>query len=176
MLRGAVPGVSGGIASWFIIDSHLTIAGVALVTAVSCVFGMLSSLSRVKAAQETGLRYLFMNAGAVWLASFVLASSGEADIPRAVMIGLGVGLAGTKILEIFERGIIGTAERMFGAKPVMQHELDKRLGDERDQVQSALAEVKLEVKPITKKMNEVEQKVDQIKPVQDGVAWDDPAT
>lgn len=116
---------------------------IAVATAVSCAFGMLSSLARV--TQGNGaLRTLAMNAGAVWLAAFVIASKASVDLPGAVLIGLGVGMAGTTVLEVIETGVLAVARRMVGTQTITVDEMNQRLGDERNRVQTVFAEASLE--------------------------------
>jgi hypothetical protein len=123
------------------------VATTALATAMSCAFGMLSSLSRVQAARgHSAIKALAMNAGAVWLTAFVAAVKLHADLPGAVLIGLGVGLAGTTALEAVERGTLALIARVAGAPVVTHKQLDERLGDERNRTQAALSEGRVVVR------------------------------
>ena len=138
-------GLAGSLGSWAI-SARFGSSEVAVVTAVSCAFGMLSSLARVK--QGMGgigvLRALAMNAGAVWLAAFVIASKAHVDLPGCVLIGLGVGRAGTPVLEVIETGVLAVARRLVGPAMVTAEELDHRLGDERNRVAAVFAEASVE--------------------------------
>lgn len=135
-------GLFGSAGAWLLAgEGGMSPLEVALITAASCAFGMLSSLSRVQAlAGRSAVRTMAMNAGAVWLASFVLALLARAEIAGVVLIGLGVGLAGTAVLEVIEKGAVGLAQRLAGAPVVTRSELDERLGDERNRVTAAIAE------------------------------------
>lgn len=125
----------------------LTISGMAVVTGVSCVFGMLSSASRILEAKTPGAaRQLLMNAGAVWIAAFSLGLFTAASLAGAALIGLGVGLAGTKVLEVIEAGAIALALRITGQKPVTHGELDQAVGEVRQRAQAAISEQALKLK------------------------------
>ena len=135
-------GLAGALGSWTLM-AWPGAFDMALVTALSCTFGMLSSLSRVHKG-VAGLRSLIMNAGAVWLAAFVIAAKTHADLPGGVLIGLGVGLAGTAVLEVIENGVLGITRRVVGAPLVTVEELDQRLGDLRNAAQVVFAEAAIE--------------------------------
>ncbi len=113
------------------------------VTLVACTFGMLSSLSRVKqtALRDGGVRALALNAGAVWTAALVLSFRSEAALSGCALIGLGVGLAGTTILEVIERGAVAVAQRLGGIDtPVSKEEFHEKIGDVRQKAQVAISE------------------------------------
>ena len=131
-------GLAGALGSWAI-SAWPGALDIAIVTAFSCAFGMLSSMSRVHRG-VAGLRSLIMNAGAVWLAAFVIAAKTNADLPGGVLIGLGVGLAGSAVLEVIEKGVLVVARRMVGPEVVTVEELDQRIGDLRNAAQAALSE------------------------------------
>lgn len=120
---------------------HMTYFSVALVTGLSCLFGMLSSLSRVKAADSgMAVRQLLLNAGAVWIVSFGLTVQINASVATAALVGLGVGLAGTRALELAEQGTLSLLQRMYGVNPVGRAELDQKLGDVRQDTQRVVSE------------------------------------
>lgn len=141
-LARAGTGVAGTLGSWAASET-LGNTQIATVTAISCAFGMLSSLSRVQKGMSA-VRPMIMNAGAIWLAAFVLASKTPVDLAGCVLIGLGVGMAGTPILEAIEKGALGLVQRMIGAPVVTMEELERRLGDVRNAAQAALAEQAVE--------------------------------
>ena len=131
-------GLAGALGSWAL-SAWPGAIDMGIVTALSCAFGMLSSLSRVHKGMAA-IRSLVMNAGAVWLAAFVIASKTHADLPGGVLIGLGVGLAGSAVLEVIEKGVLAVTYRIVGAPVVTVEELDQRLGDERNRVAAVFAE------------------------------------
>lgn len=135
-------GLAGALGSWAV-STTLGASQIAIVAAVSCAFGMLSSLSRVQKGMAA-VRSLAMNAGAVWLAAFVIASKTNVDLAGCVLIGLGVGMAGTAVLEVIEKGVLAVTYRLIGAPVVTVEELDQRLGDERNRVQAVFAEAAVE--------------------------------
>lgn len=131
-------GIAGALGSWAA-TATLGTAQIATVTAISCAFGMLSSLSRVQKGMSA-VRSMAMNAGAIWLAAFVIASKAPVDLAGCVLIGLAIGMAGTPVLEAIEKGALGIVQRMVGAPVVTMDELERRLGDVRNAAQAALAE------------------------------------
>lgn len=135
-------GLAGALGSWAL-TAWPGALDMAIVTALSCAFGLLSSLSRVHKGMA-GLRSLIMNAGAVWLAAFVIAAKTHADLPGGVLIGLGVGLAGSAVLEVIEQGVLVVTRRMIGPDVVTVEEFEQRLGDERNRVQAVFAEASVE--------------------------------
>lgn len=134
--------MAGALGSWALTAWPGAI-DMGLVTAVSCAFGMLSSMSRLHKGLA-GVRSLIMNAGAVWLAAFVIAAKTHADLPGGVLIGLGVGLAGSAVLEVIERGVLAVTYRIMGEPVVTVEELEQRLGDERNRVAAVFAEASVE--------------------------------
>lgn len=175
MLKGAVPGIAGSLAGWFLTaEGHLSTIGIATVTGVSCIFGMLSSMSRLEVIKQKAIRQLLMNAGAVWLSAFIIAAKTDPEITTAAMIGLGVGLAGTKILEIMELGVLTLTYRLTGVQPVEKQDLEEKigdvnqkLGDVRQEAQKAVSEVRLQIRN--------EHKTDQTTYNKDAEdRWDDP--
>lgn len=137
-------GAASVLAGWLLERSGngQAIAVVAGVTLIACTFGMLSSLSRVRqSARERAWYSLAMNAGAVWTAALVLAFRSEAALSGCALIGLGVGLAGTTVLEVIERGAVAIAQRLAGVDmPVSTDELHEKIGDVRQETAKALAE------------------------------------
>lgn len=142
-VRTTGTGLIGALTAWGMqaATDHMTYFAVAIVTGLSCLFGMLSSLSRVKAA-DSGMaaRQLLLNAGAVWIVSFGLTVQINASVAMAALVGLGVGLAGTRALELAEQGVLGLLRRMYGVNPVDRAELEQKLGDVRQDAQRALSE------------------------------------
>lgn len=118
------------------------------VTSLSCTFGMLSSASRLRSASSAGgWRTILLNAGAVYTAALVLATETTRALTGVALVGLGVGLAGTTILEVIERGAIAIAQRLAGVEtPVSKQEFHEQLGDVRQKAQVAVAEIRLEEK------------------------------
>lgn len=141
LTQGAT-GIAGSLGSW-VATSHLGTLEIATVTAISCAFGMLSSLSRVQKGMSA-VRPMVMNAGAIWLTAFVVASKAPVDLSGCVLIGLAIGMAGTPVLEAIEKGALGIVQRMVGAPVVTVEELERRLGDVRNAAQAALAEQAVE--------------------------------
>ena len=135
-------GLAGALGSWAL-SAWPGAIDMGIVTALSCSFGMLSSLSRVHKGMAA-IRSLVMNAGAVWLAAFVIAAKTHADLPGGVLIGLGVGLAGSAVLEVIEKGVMAAAHRMSGTPMVTVEELDQRIGDERNRIAAVFAEASVE--------------------------------
>lgn len=135
-------GLAGSAGAWLIADGGgLTVIGMAVVTGLSCTFGMLSSLSRVLDARTPGAaRQMLMNGGAVWIAAFSLGVLTQASLAGAALLGLGVGLAGTKVLEVIEAGAVGVANRVSGTKPVTLEQLAEKLGEVRQDTQKAVSE------------------------------------
>lgn len=125
-----------------------TILAVTIVTVIACGFGMVSSLSRVReSARRASRRALVLNAGAVWTAALVLAFRSEAALSGCALIGLGVGLAGTTVLEVIERGAVAIAQRLAGIEtPVSKQEFEQKLGDVRNSAQVAVSERRREEK------------------------------
>jgi hypothetical protein len=120
----------------------LSVAGAALVTGISCLFGMLSSASRIPMAPGlSATRIVLMNGGAVWIAAFSLAAFTEAKMASAALIGLGVGLAGTKALEVIEAGALALAQRVSGKQPVTKEEVAQIIGDLRNDTQAAVSDI-----------------------------------
>lgn len=145
LLKAGTPGLFGGLTAWLARphgEDGLTVLAVLLVVTIGSLFGMISSLSRLRGAAFGGeLRTVAFNAGAVITASFALAMEVEASVEITALIGLGVGLGGTPILEIFERGAIALAARAWGsAMPVSKDEMDQAIGDLRNQTQAMRAE------------------------------------
>jgi ribosomal protein L16/L10AE len=129
----ALPGLAGAAAWLVIADGGLSQIGVGLVAGISAGFGMLSSVSRAQRAKGWAVRTLLMNGGAVWIAAFCAASLTTKDPALVAMIGLGVGLAGTRALEVVEIGALTVLSRVSG----------KTEGEKRQQDQNLLAAAKL---------------------------------
>lgn len=165
---GGLAGSAGGIAAWLMQpagDGSPLIATMA-VTVIACGFGMVSSVSRIAAAEKAHAgRSLLLNAGGVWIAALALALQFKSSLPISALIGLGTGLAGSTILSIVEAGAVALAKRVLGDNQiVVREELDEKVGEVRQQAQLAVAEqvVKLrETKYIPEKHD-------------DGAAWGDP--
>jgi hypothetical protein len=134
-------GSAGGMAA----ASGLPLGAMAAVTGASCLFGMLSSASRLAAVGPvSAVRIVLMNGGAVWIAAFALAVFTQAGLATAALIGLGVGLAGTKALEVIEGGAVALAQRISGKtleQPVTRHEMEEMLGDLRNDTQAAVSDI-----------------------------------
>jgi hypothetical protein len=136
-------GLSGSVGAMLVAPGgSLTVIGVALVTGVSCLFGMLSSASRIQIAPGlSATRVVLMNGGAVWIAAFSLAAFTEAKMASAALIGLGVGLAGTKALEVIEAGAVALAQRVSGKQPVTREEMQQMIGDVRNDTQAVVSDI-----------------------------------
>lgn len=121
---------------------------VLLVAFLSCTFGMLSSASRLRPASSAGgWRTILLNAGAVYTAALILAIETTRALTGVALVGLGVGLAGTTILEVIERGAIAIAQRLAGVEsPVSKQEFHEQLGDVRQKAQVAVSELQVKAK------------------------------
>lgn len=120
----------------------MTAGEIAAVTAVSSAFGMLSSASRLAdmAPRRTALT-LMMNGGAVWIAAFAISITTGAQLAATALIGLGVGLAGSKVLEVVEAGAVAVAQRLSGKEPMTREDVERIVGDLRNDSAAAFAEV-----------------------------------
>jgi hypothetical protein len=135
----------------------LSVVGVALVTGVSCLFGMLSSASRIQIAPGlSATRVVLMNGGAVWIAAFSLAAFTEAKMASAALIGLGVGLAGTKALEVIEAGAVALAQRVSGKQPVTREEMQQMIGDVRNDTQAVVSDINVRTRKRLRERGEAE--------------------
>lgn len=140
-LSTSLAGVSGGLGASLIQGEELTMLGAALVTGLSALFGMLSSASRVtEPTARPMVRLLLMNGGAVWIGAFSVVWTLHSSMGQAAMIGLGMGLAGTRALEVLELGTMGIVARITGRDPIERRELEQLLGEERKRMQAAISE------------------------------------
>jgi hypothetical protein len=142
-ISAATTGLAGSVGGMMATPGgSLSVLGIALVTGISCLFGMLSSASRIQIAPGlSATRVVLMNGGAVWIAAFSLSVFTAAGLASAALIGLGVGLAGTKALEVIEAGAVALAQRVSGKQPVTREEMQKMLGDVRNDTQAAVSDI-----------------------------------
>lgn len=147
-VRGPLAGMTGALTGWLLqpTPGGMTLLEVVVVTGVSCAFGMLSSLSRVNDVRGRGAKFVLMNAGAVWIAALVIVLQARMGLAGCAMVGLGVGLGGTAVLEIIERGTIALAARMMGNQIVSRDEFHEELGRNRQRTQKAVSELRAKVR------------------------------
>jgi len=137
------PGLVGALTAWLWAPTEggLPLIGVAVLTLLSCAFGMASSLARVEDAKafKQARRQLIWNAGGVWIASLMIALMTKSDLPWSLGIGLGVGMAGTRVLEVLENGVVGLTRRVAPGADGLD-EVRRELSDIRKQTQAAISE------------------------------------
>jgi len=141
---GGLAGSAGAITAWLLkpVGDGSPLIATIVITVIACGFGMVSSISRIAAAEKKNAgRSLALNAGGVWIAALALALQFKTSLPMSALIGLGVGLAGSTILAIVEAGAIALAKRVLGEQQiVVREELDEKVGEVRQQAQLAVAE------------------------------------
>lgn len=141
LAAAASAGVSGSTAGYTaLIDAPMIVK--AVVVSIACTFGLLSTLSRAQAARAGGgaLRLMLMNAGAVYTLALSTVFYVGGPLPVAAVLGLGIGLMGTKGLEILEDQVAGHIGRIFGRRFVTRDEMDEVIGIERNRVQGVISE------------------------------------
>ncbi len=148
---GGLAGSAGAITAWAMQttgDGEPLIATM-VITIIACGFGMVSSISRVRASDKGSAgKSLALNAGGVWIAALGISLQVEASLPMSALIGLGVGLAGSTILSIVEEGAVALARRILGeGHTVNREELEEKVGEVRQQAQLAVAEQVVAVRP-----------------------------
>jgi hypothetical protein len=88
----------------------------------------------------------------VWTAAFALASAWRAELPTAALIGLGIGLAGTKALELIESGVL----RAMGKQPVTRAEVEDIVGNLRNDTQAVVSEINVKSRRERKEKGDAE--------------------
>lgn len=147
-LAAGFTGMAGSTSGWIIEGLDTSIIVKAVIVAIACTFGFLAWADKAMATRRGGLtRLILMNAGAVYTMALITAWLVPGPLPVAAGLGLGVGLLGTKALQVGEDAATKALNRIFGDPVVTRAELDERIGDVANRVQGAISEQALKGKP-----------------------------
>lgn len=94
--------------------ADLPLVAVVLVVTVSLVFGMMAKRPEADANIYAQRKAVF-HAGALWLLAFALGVEFATNITTLAIIALGVGLAGQKVLDVVEKGVLRITSALLRA-------------------------------------------------------------
>lgn len=148
-LAAGFTGMAGSTSGWIIEGLDASVIVKAVIVAIACTFGLLAWADKAVAMrrERSVTRLILMNAGAVYTMALITAWLVPGPLPVAAGLGLGVGLLGTKALQLGEDAATKALNRIFGDPVVTRAELDERLGDVANRVQGAISEQALKGKP-----------------------------
>lgn len=147
-LAAGFTGMAGSTSGWIIEGLDASVIVKAVIVAIACTFGLLAWADKAMTTRRGGVtRLILMNAGAVYTMALIAAWSVPGPLPVAAGLGLGIGLLGTKALQMGADFTTKTLNRVFGDPVVTRAELDERLGDVANRVQGAISEQALKAKP-----------------------------
>lgn len=110
----AAPGIMGTTTGALIEMSlhDVPIVWVAAISAISVVFGAL--VHALESTAGVAVRSAVAKGGALWMAAFLLGARYAENLIWLAVIGLGMGLAGEKALDLLKSAVLHTLRKILG--------------------------------------------------------------